>query len=73
MKKLNQNNNLICFIKHILKMLKDFFRKILLSKNEVNKNKTINILRECYENDLYNFYDLIDISKDIDKEMEVNE
>ena len=30
-------------------MIKDFFRKILLSKNEVDKNKTINILKECYE------------------------
>ena len=37
------------------------------------KNKTINILRECCENDLYNFYDLINISKDTDKEMEANE
>ena len=72
--KLDQNNNnLIEFIKHILVMLKDFFRRILLSKNEVDKNKTINILKECYEKDLYNSYDLIDISKDTDKEIEVNE
>lgn len=72
--KLDQNNNnLIDFIKHILEILKDFFRIILLSKNEVYKNKTINILRECYEKDLYNSYDLIDISKDTDKEIEVND
>ena len=72
--KLDQNNNnLIEFIKHILEMLKDFFRRILLSKNEVDKNKTINILKECYEKDLYNSYDLIDISKDTDKEIEVND
>lgn len=71
--KLDQNNNnLIDFIKHILEMLKDFFRIILLSKNEVDKNKTINILKECYEKDLYNSYDLIDISKNTDKEIEVN-
>ena len=67
------NNNLIDFIKYILEMLKDFFRRILLSKNEVDKNKTINILKECYEKDLYNSYDLIDISKDTDKEIEVND
>lgn len=66
------NNSLIDFIKHILEMLKDFFRRILLSKNEVDKNKTVNILKECYEKDLYNSYDLIDISKDTDKEIEVN-
>ena len=72
--KLDQNNNnLIDFIKHILEMLKDFFRRILLSKNEVDKEKTINILKECYEKDLYNYYDLIDISKGTDKEIEVND
>ena len=72
--KLEQNNNnLIDFIKHILEMLKDFFRNILLSKNEVDKNKTINILKECYEKDLYNSNDLIEISKDTDKEIEVND
>lgn len=54
-------------------MLKDFFRRILLSKNESDKNKTINILKECYEKDLYNSYDLIDISKNTDREIEVNE
>ena len=67
------NNNIIDFIKYILEMLKDFFRRILLSKNEVDKNKTMNILKECYEKDLYNAYDLIDISKDTDKEIEVND
>lgn len=71
--KLEQNNNnLIDFIKHILEMLKDFFRRILLSKNEVDKNKTINILKECYEKDLYNSHDLIDVSKNTDKEMVIN-
>jgi hypothetical protein len=72
--KLDQNNNnLIDFIKRILEILKDFFRRTLLSKNEVDKNKTVNILKECYDKDLYNPKDLIDISKDTDKEMEVND
>ena len=72
--KLDQNNNnLIEFIKYILEMLKDIFRRILLSKNESDKNKTINILKDCYEKDLYNSYDLIDISKNTDKEIEVND
>ena len=66
------NNNLIDFIKRILEILKDFFRRTLLSKNEIDKNKTVNILKECYDKDLYNSNDLIDISKDTDKEMEVN-
>ena len=64
--KLDQkNNDLIDFVKHILEMLKDFFRSILLSKNEVDKDKTINILKECYKKDLYSSYGLIDISKGI--------
>ena len=67
------NNNLIDFIKRLLEIFKDIFRRILLSKNEVDKNKTINILKECYEKDLYNSYDLIDISKNTDKETEVND
>ena len=72
--KLDQNNNnLIDFIKHILEMLKDFFRRILFSKNEVDKNKTINILKECYEKDLYKSNNLIDIFKNTDKEIEVND
>lgn len=45
----------------ILEMLKDFFKRILLFKNEIDKNKTINILKECYEKNLYNYYYLIDI------------
>ena len=58
--KLDQNNNnLIGFIKQILEMLKDFFRRILLSRNEVNKEKTINILKECYEKDFYNICNIV--------------
>ena len=33
----------------------------------------IDILKECYENDLYNSSDLKEISKDIDTEIEVND
>ena len=54
-------------------MLKDFFRSILLSKNEVDKDKTINILKEYYKKDLYSSYGLIDISKVTDKEIEAND
>ena len=70
-KLVKKNRTLIDFIKHLLEILKEFFRRILLSKNEIDKNKTINILKECYKKDLYSSYDLIDISKDTDKEIEV--
>ena len=36
------------------------------------KKKTIDILKECYDNDLYNSTDLKEISKDTDSETEVN-
>ena len=38
----------------------------------VKKKETINILKNCYKNDLYNSSNLIEISKDTDKEIEVN-
>ena len=56
----------------MLNMLKKIFKRVLLSKNESDKSKTINILKEYYEKDFYNYYDLIDISKDTDKEIELN-
>lgn len=46
---------------------------ILLSNDKTKKDKTMNILKDCYKKDLYNFYDLVDISKDTDKEIEVND
>lgn len=66
------NNNLIDFIKHLLEIFKDIFRRILLSKDETKKKETVNILKECYDKNLYSSYDLINISKDTDKEIELN-
>ena len=40
--------------------------------NGSDKEKTINILKECYEKDLYNSHDLIDVSKNTDREMVIN-
>ena len=59
-------------INHILLILKEFFREILLSNDKKKKEKTIDILKECYDNDLYNSTDLKEISKDTDSETEVN-
>ena len=60
------------FINHLLLILKEFFREILLSNDEKKKETTIDILKECYDNDLYNSTDLKEISKDTDSETEVN-
>ena len=53
-------------------MLKDFFRQILLSKDEFKKKKTVNVLKDCYDNNLYNSSDLLEISKDTYLEIEIN-
>ena len=65
-------NNLLNFINHLLLILKEFFREILLSNDKNEKEKTLDILKECYDNDLYNSTDLKEISKDTDSETEVN-
>ena len=63
---------MINFINHLLLILKEFFREILLSNDKKKKEKTIDILKGCYDNDLYNSTDLKEISKDTDSETEVN-
>lgn len=65
--------NLLNFINHLLLILKEFFRYILLSNNKKQKEKAIDILKECYDNNLYNFVDLKEISKDTDSEIEVKD
>lgn len=56
----------------MLLILKEFFREILLTNDKNKKEKTIDILKEYYDNDLYNSTDLKEISKDTDRETEVN-
>ena len=65
-------NDLFNFIKQLLEMFKDFFRQIFLSKDEFNKKKIVNILKDCYDNNLYNSSDLLEISKNTNLEIEVN-
>lgn len=65
--------NLLNFINHLLLILKEFFRYILLSNNKKQKEKAIDILKEYYDNNLYNFVDLKEISKDTDSETEVKD
>ena len=65
--------NLLNFINHLLLILKEFFREILLSNDRKKKEKTIEILKDCYHNNLYNSSDLKEISKDTDTEIAVND
>ena len=65
----NKYNNLNNFIKNLFQQLKQFFRDILLLNDKNKSNKTLNILKDCYEKDLYNSYDLNDISKNTSSEL----
>lgn len=56
----------------MLLILKEFFREILLTNDKNKKEKTIDILKEYYDNDLYKSTDLKEISKDTDSETEIN-
>lgn len=64
--------NLLNFINHLLLMLKEFFREILLFNDKKKKEKTIDILKECYDNNLYNSTDLKEISKDTNNDIDIN-
>lgn len=64
--------NLLNFMNHLLLILKEFFREILLSNDRKKKEKTIEILKDCYHNNLYNSSDLKEISKNTDVEITIN-
>lgn len=52
----------------MLKNLKKIFRKILHIGNEEDRNLVVDEVSYCYDNELYNKNDLIDIGKDTSKE-----
>lgn len=66
-----ENNFLKHIIKSVLKNLKKIFRKILHIGNEEDKNLVVDEVSYCYDNDLYNKNDLIDIGKDTEREEEI--
>lgn len=68
----NKLNEFKDFIIKMLQSLKQFFRDILLSKNEDSKVDIIKVLKDCYDNNLYNYNDLRDISNNTDYEEEIN-
>lgn len=68
----NKLNEFKDFIKQILQLLKQFFRDILLSKNDDKKIDVIKVIKDCYNNDLYNYKDLKDISNNTDYEEQID-
>jgi hypothetical protein len=63
-----ENNFLKQIIKSVLKNLKKIFRKVLHIGNDEDKNLVVDEVSYCYDNELYNKNDLIDIGKDTSKE-----
>ena len=57
-------SNLRKFIYEIFQKLKSFFRELLLSKNNNQKEEIIDILKDCYDNKIYDSIDIKDITKD---------
>ncbi len=66
-----ENNNLISYIKAILKAIKEFFRKVLQLGNEKTKQATVTEIKDYYDNEDFNKDDIYDIAKDTDKEEEL--
>ena len=60
------------FIYEIFQELKDFFREFLLSKTNKGKEEIIEILKQCYKNEIYNSIDIRDITKDTNAQIITN-
>lgn len=70
--KLEYNNNSFkSFIIQLLQTLKDIFRNILLFGKDKEKDIVINQIKDCYNNNLYNDFDISYITKDTSKEKEM--
>ncbi|MEE0699461.1 MAG: MobV family relaxase [Bacilli bacterium] len=65
-------SNLRKFMYEIFQELKDFFREFLLSKTNKEKEEIIEILKQCYKNEIYNSIDIRDITKDTNAQIITN-
>ena len=66
-----ENNNLKSYIKAILKAIKHFFRELLQIGNDKTKEVTTNEIKDYYDNQDFDMYDVKDISKGTTKEDEL--
>ena len=66
-----ENNNLVSYIKIILKAIKSFFRELLQIGNDKVKESTTNEIKDYYDNADFDKYDVYDIAIDTDKEDEL--
>ena len=66
-----ENDNLISYIKAILKAIKDFFRHLLQIGNDKTKEATTKEIKDYYDNDDFDKDDIYDIAIDTTKEDEL--
>lgn len=66
-----ENNNLKSYIKAILEAIKHFFREILQIGNDKTKEATTTEIKDYYDNQDFDMYDVKDISKGTTKEDEL--
>ena len=63
-----ENNKLKYYIKEILRVIKKFFRKLLLIGNDITKEETVKEVKDYYDSNDFNKYDVKDIAKNTTKE-----
>lgn len=68
-----ENNDLIHYIKAILKAIKRFFRELLQIGNEQTKEATVTEIKEYFDNGDFNKNDIYNIARDTTKEDELFE
>ena len=66
-----ENNNLKSYIKVILEAIKHFFRELLQIANDKTKEATTTEIKNYYDNQDFDMYDVKDISKGTTKEDEL--
>ncbi len=66
-----ENNNLKTYIKAILEAIKHFFRELLQIGNDKTKEATTSEIKDYYDNQEFDMYDVKDISKGTTKEDEL--
>ena len=66
-----ENNNLKSYIKAILEAIKHFFRELLQIGNDKTKEATTTEIKNYYDNQDFDMYDVKDISKGTTKEDEL--
>ena len=66
-----ENNNLVSYIRAILKAIKHFFRELLQIGNDKVKEATTNEIKDYYDKENFDKDDVYDIAIDTDKEDEL--